>query len=178
MNKKLLLGSTLFLSLALMGNTAIFAATTTNADTDTNNGESVSAQHRNNVGKIVQDLEEIASKDKSVENEVKSVAKEEKDAVDEVSAKMNEVEKRGGFKTFLIGSDYKNLGALRSELVKTQNHIDRLTKSLERTASSTMTDLKTQISELQKVASTAEKFIKDQEGKFSLFGWLTKIFSK
>jgi hypothetical protein len=34
---------------------------------------------------------------------------------------MNAVDKRGAFKTFLIGSNYKNLGELGSELVTTDN---------------------------------------------------------
>jgi hypothetical protein len=107
---------------------------------------------------------------------VKAVAKEEKDSVEGVSAKMEQVEKRNGFKTFLIGSDYKNLGALRSELVTTQNHIDRLTKSLERaTSTENKVDLEKQIAELEGIRTKAEAFVKDQEGKFSLFGWLVKM---
>ncbi|MHB9019555.1 MAG: hypothetical protein ACYC3G_01605 [Minisyncoccota bacterium] len=169
MNKKSIFGLSLLLSFVLMGNSTIFA----------DNGEKVSEQHRNNVSKIVQELEKIATKDRGLENEVNSVAREEKDVLDEVSQKMGAVENRGGFKTFFIGSDYKNLGSLRSELVKTDNRINRLTRSLERTASSTLrTDLENQIKELQKIKTSAENFIKDREGKFSLFGWIVKMFSK
>jgi len=177
MNRKFLFGVTLLLSVALMGNTTIFANTA--STTDMANGKAMSEQHRNNVLKVVEELEKIGKKEKSVENEMKSIAQEEKDAVDEVSAKMERVEKRSSFKTFLIGSDYKNLGALRSELVKTENHIDRLVKSLDRTTSSAIkAELSTQISELQVIKTKAETFIKEQESKFSLFGWMVKMFTK
>lgn len=169
MNKKSLFGVSLLLSFVLMGNSTIFA----------DNGEKVSEQHRNNVGRVVQELESIATKDRGLESEVNSVAKEEKDAIDEVSKKIEKVEKRWSIATFLIGSNYKNLGNLRSELVKTANHIERLTRSLERTASSTIrAELETQILELSDIKTKAENFIKDQEGKFSLFGWMVRMFSK
>ncbi len=178
MDRKFLFGLTLLLSFALMGNTTSFADTDSD-NGDTNNGKTVSEQHKTNVTKVVEELERIADKDRGIENEVKSVAQEEKDAVDEVSKKIAGVEKRGGFKTFLIGSDYKNLGALRSELVKTDNHIDRLTRSIERAASSFIkVELENQVIELESIRTKAETFIKEQEGKFSLFGWMVKMFSK
>jgi len=139
--------------------------------------EKISEQHRNNVSKVVKELQKVAEKDDDIGEEVKAVAQEEEDSVAGVSEKMAKVENRGGFKTFLFGSDYKNLGALRSELAITQNHIDRLTKSMERaTSTETKAELQTQINELSGIQTKAETFIKDQEGKFSLFGWLVKMF--
>ncbi|HBM45395.1 MAG: hypothetical protein UT05_C0013G0014 [Parcubacteria group bacterium GW2011_GWF2_38_76] len=169
MNKKFLYIVIPMLLVVLMGSTKV------SAQSDNKGG--VSEQHRNDVSKVVQELDKTAEKDKVIKDEVKTVAQEEKDVVAGVSDKMDKVEKRGGFKTFLIGSDYKNLGALRSELVTAQNRIDRLTKSLDRaTSSTTQTELQTQITELGNIKTKAETFIKEQEGKFSLFGWLARMF--
>ncbi len=92
---------------------------------------------------------------------------------------MDRVENRSGFKVFFIGTDYKNLGELRSEMVTTQNHLDRLNKAMERASSTTVKeDLEAQIKELEIIKNKADGFIKANENKFSLFGWLVRLFSK
>jgi len=140
-------------------------------------GTSTSEQHRSAVADVAQKLKEVAEKDGSISEEVKQVAQEENDTSEKIKEKMEEVENRSSFRTFLFGSDYRNLGALRSELVTTANHIDRLTKSLDRMTSSTLkTELETQITELEAIETKAENFVKANESKFSLFGWLVRLF--
>lgn len=140
---------------------------------------SLGEQHRSHVSNFVQQLERVAGKDRTVGAEVKAVAQEEREISEKVKEKMEGIEKRGALRTFLIGSDYKNLGALRSDLVTTQNHIERLNKALERTdSSSTKAELETQIKDLTDIQTKAENFVKSMEGKFSLFGWLARMFSK
>ncbi len=167
MNKKILSVFTIVvISLAAMSVSA-------KSEKGSMNGE----RHRNEVMKITQELERVADSDNKIRNEVRSVAQEEKDASEVVKEKMNRVENRGKLKSFLIGSDYKNLGQLRSELVTTQNHLDRLNKALDKTASTTIkTDLENQIKELEATKDKAESFIQDNESKFSLFGWLVRLF--
>ena len=136
-------------------------------------------QHRSDVGEVVEELMKVAKSDDRIGNEVKTVAQEEQNASTTVKDKMEKIENRSAWKTFLIGSDYKNLGALRSTLVTTQNHLDRLNKALDKTTSTTVkNELEAQIKQLETVKVKAENFIKDNESKFSLFGWLVKLFSK
>ncbi len=135
-------------------------------------------QYRSDVAAVVQKLINVANRDRGIGEEVKTVATEQKDMSETVQEKITTVENRGGLKTFFIGSDYKNLGALRSELVTTQNHLDRLQKALEKTTSTTVQDdLKTQIKELEVIKTRAESFVKQHESKFSLFGWLVRLFN-
>ncbi|MCK9351203.1 MAG: hypothetical protein WCT49_00890 [Candidatus Paceibacterota bacterium] len=168
MNKKFYISAVVLFAFIFAGSASAFAE---------GKGEKMSEQHRNNVAKVVEELEKVANKDGAIGEEVKTVAQEEKDTVAGVSEKMEKVESRNGFKTFLIGSDYKNLGAIRSEIVTTQNHIDRLTKSLERaTSTEAKAELQAQIDSLKGIQTKVETFVKDHEGKFSLFGWLVKMF--
>lgn len=140
-------------------------------------GKKAVVQHQSDVANVVKKLEKIADLDKGIEVEVDNVAKKEKEAGEKVKGKMDAVDKRGGFKTFLIGSDYKNLGELRSELVTTENSLNRLNKALEKTTDDAVkTDLRTQISELSSIKTEAESFVKSMEGRFSLFGWLARMF--
>lgn len=169
MNKKLLFGSSLIVFFTLLSSASFAYAVS-------DEGEIAGEKHRSDVAEVVKKLEKIADKDISIGKEVMDVAKEEKDASEKVKDKMNAVDKRGGFKTFLIGSDYKNLGELRSELVRTDNDLNRLNKALGKaTDVSIKADLEAQIKELSAIKSEAEDFAKSIDGKFSLFGWLVRM---
>lgn len=136
-----------------------------------------SEEHRNNTEKVVAAINKTADQDEEVKEELKSVAKEEDETGKAVSEAMKRVEERSGFKTFFVGSDYKNLGALRSTIVTTDNRIDRLTKAMERaTSTTTKAELEAEITALRATKTNAEQFVKTHEDKFSLFGWLVRMF--
>ena len=163
----------------LISSTSVYADEASSTEKLEKATSSMGEQHRNRVSKIVQELNNVADRDNGIGDEVKIVAQEEKEISEKVKEKMEKIEKRGGFKTFLIGSDYKNLGALRSDLVTTKNHIERLNKALERAiSSSTQAELETQIKDLTDIQTKAETFTKSMESKFSLFGWMVKMFNK
>ena len=140
-------------------------------------GKEMSEQHKSNVANVVQDLTELAGKDQNIGEDVRAVAQEQASSSERAIEAMQAVEARGGFKTFLIGTDYKNIGALRSEVVTTQNSIDRLTKAMDRaTDDAVKADLETQIKALQETNTNALNFIQTNESRFSLFGWFVKLF--
>lgn len=142
-------------------------------------GEMMSQEHRSEVANIVQKLTGIAGRDSKIGIEVREIAKEQKDISEKASEEIKATEERSGWKTFFIGTDWKNIGQLRSELVTTANHIDRLIKAKERaTSQSVKDDLDVQIKALQETKAKVEAFIKDNESKFSLLGWVVRLFSK
>ena len=142
-------------------------------------GKEVSAEHRNKVSEIVQQLTSIAGQDKNIGEEISQMAQEVSDNNEKTTATIEKIETRGKFKTFLFGTDYKNIGALRSELVTTANHIERLKKALERTESEEVkAELDAQITALEETKTNVESFIKTNESKFSLLGWLVKFFNR
>jgi len=173
MNKKMLYFGLLACFVIVMG------ATSVSAKQPENVGREFGEQHRSDVAKVVKELEKVADRDNNIGDEVREVAQDEKELSETIKEKMDNVEKRSGFKIFLIGSDYKNLGALKSKLVTTQNHLNRLNKSLERAATDEVkADLETQIYELDEIKTRAESFVVENESKFSLFGWFVKLFNK
>ena len=142
-------------------------------------GETMSQEHRSEVADIVQKLTDIAGRDNNIGKEVREVAKEQSNVASKSAEEIKEVEGRSGWKTFFIGTDWKNIGQLRSELVTTANHIDRLIKAKERaTSQSVKDDLDAQIKALEEIKAKVEAFIKDNEGKFSLLGWLVRLFNR
>jgi len=163
--------TTIALSLLLVASSASVAL----AQSD--KGKEMSEQHKSNVANVVKDLTDLAGKDKNIGEDVRAVAEEQESSNERATKAIQAVEARGGFKTFLIGTDYKNIGALRSEVVTTQNSIDRLTKAKERAADdSVKAGLDTQIKALEETNTNALNFIKTNESKFSVFGWLVRLF--
>jgi len=141
-------------------------------------GKMTSQEHRSKVAEVVQVLTELAGKDQNIGEEVRLIAQEQKESNDRATAAMEAVETRGKFRTFLFGTDYKNVGVIRSELVKTDNHINRLTKAKDRTEDEGIrTELDTQIANLRETKSQTEFFVQENESKFSLFGWLVRLFN-
>jgi microsomal dipeptidase-like Zn-dependent dipeptidase len=163
--------TTITLSLLLV----VLSASVVLAQSD--KGKEMSEQHRSDVANVVQDLTSLAGKDKNIGEDVSAVAKEQEASNERATEAIKAVEARGGFKTFLIGTDYKNIGALRSEVVTTQNSIDRLTKAMDRaTDDSVKAELDTQIKALQETNTNALNFIQTNESKFSIFGWFVRLF--
>ncbi len=138
------------------------------------------AEHRSAVGTFVKNLLDVADREKGeVGEEIKAVVKEQEETKDKVADAIDNIQKRGKIKTFLIGTDYKNVGELRSEMVKTRNQIDKLGRLIERAESAgNKTALEEQLKSLQGAGQKIEDFLKANESKFSVFGWFVKLFNK
>ncbi len=139
-------------------------------------GMMMSEMHKSDIAKIVAELKALSDKDAKIGAELKAIAKEQEDGHEQVEKAMKSLEERGKFKTLLFGTDYKSVGSIRSELVKSENHIDRLTKSLEKVTDPVVkADLEKQIEALKKAHGDALAFVDAKEDSFSLLGWLVKL---
>ena len=141
-------------------------------------GESTSDEHRSAVADVVLKLTAVAGKDRNIGEEIREVARDQATSSQRVVKAMVKIENRNALKTFLIGSDYKNLGALRSEIVTTDNSISRLTKARDRATDPVVkAELDVQIKALQDEKTKIDAFIQLNENKVSLMGWLFRIFN-
>jgi len=139
------------------------------------NGE----EHRSKVANFVQSLLNVAEKEKGgIGEQVRVVAQEQAQVQERVADQIEAIGKRNKIKTFLIGTDYKNIGALRSEMVKLRNRITQLNQIMEQAKNEgDKTELKNQIQTMEQEAANIEAFIKANESKFSLFGWAVKLWN-
>ncbi len=136
-------------------------------------------EHRSAVANFVQGLLQVADREGGIGEQVRVIAQQQNDSENTTTQAIEKVEKRNKIKTFLFGSDYKNLGALRSEMVQTRNRLEQLDRLLEdATDEANKTELQNQIQTLEQEQTKIESFIKAQEGRFSLFGWLLKLFNR
>jgi hypothetical protein len=136
-------------------------------------------KHRSEVAAEVQKLLSVADRDEGIGEEVRIAAHDFASSSEEIDNAKAEVDGRPAWMTLIIGNDYKNLGAIRSELATTTNAIDRLEKARERSADPAVkADLAAQISALTASASTTEQFVVSHENAFSLLGWFFKLFNQ
>ncbi len=138
------------------------------------------AEHRSAVSTLVQGLLKVADKEQNgIGEQVKAVAQAQNETKEKVADSIDKIQSRNKVKTFLVGTDYKNVGQLRSEMVKAGNQIGQLKKLLEKaTSEENKNVLQGQIQALEAEQQKINDFLKTNESKFSLFGWFVKLFNK
>lgn len=135
-------------------------------------------EHLDQVEKITHTLEEVSKKHNDIDDDLNDVIKEMASSSKEASKAIDDLDNEGSVKKFFFGPDFDSLGELRSTIVTTQNHIDRLTKAQEKvTDPAAKATLEAQITALKDVASSTQQFVNTHEHVFSLFGWFVKMFS-
>lgn len=145
----------------------------------------VSAQvHRNNVKKVISTLTEIAETEKEeggeeLANEIEEVlVGVNGQQAEETARAMIRVENRPKWKTALMGADYKNLGELRSQMVRNQNTISQLARTMDRTENpDAALALAEQAATLQLEQTRLWTVIAENEGAFSVLGWVFRFLS-
>ena len=128
---------------------------------------------------LTQSLLDIASRESGIGSQVSEIAKTQNDSILITASAMINVEKKSPIKTFFLGSDYKNLGVIRSELATTSNNIAKLKSLLDKTTSNadkTLLNDKIQVLEVEQ--TKLNTYVTAHENTFSLFGWFTKLFVK
>lgn len=129
------------------------------------------------MSNFVQSLLAVTDRGGGIEQQIKVIAERQNDFKEKVAESIDKVEKRGKFKTFLIGTDYKNTGAFRSKMVKTRNQIDQLKRLGDKAENDQdKAELQSQIQTLEQEQVNIDSFINQNENKFSLFGWTVKLF--
>lgn len=139
--------------------------------------------HVENVRNVVSTLEEVSDEEEALGNE--EVSEELSEAVEEIedstvdtAEDIEEIEDRPGWKKFLLGPDYKNLGELRSNLVRTENSIRKVNRTMTRVEGSENDEaLQEQLGELNQERERIMDFIQQEEESFSLLGWVVKLFT-
>ena len=139
--------------------------------------------HKKTVAEIVTTLEEVATTEEEqgnieVSEEIEEVTTEIEQDQEEIVEVIEKVESRPKWQTLLVGTDYKNLGQLRSQLVKNRNTIRKLSKtSADVTAPAAAELVQTQIDTLEEEQFRIKEIIEENEQQFSLLGWVFKFLS-
>lgn len=147
--------------------------------TKENKSRVTAEEHRSTVASFVQSLLSVADREGGIGQQVRVIAQQQNETKEKVAESIDKVESRGKIKIFLVGADYKNIGALRSEMVKTRNQIEQLKRLAEKAENEgDKTELQNQIQALEQEQTNIDNFITQNESKFSLFGWVVKLLGK
>lgn len=142
-----------------------------------NKGQTNAEVHRSAVANFVQGLLEVADRESGIGEQVRVIARQQNEAKNAVAGKIEAVQSRSRVRTFFFGSDFKNLGDLRSQMVQTRNQIAQLTRLAEQAQSEeSKAELQNQIQVLEQEQARINDFITQNENQFSLFGWAVKLF--
>lgn len=135
--------------------------------------------HQQISTEVSQKLQQVAQgEEPQVQNRIHQVAQEQAQLGQEVSQSVEKVEKRGGVAKFFIGSDYKNLGQLRSSLAKNENQIRQLTQTLDEIESEEDKQVvKEQIALLMEDRAQLKSFVRENEEGFSVLGWAFRMMN-
>jgi len=152
------------------------ANASTSAEKNTPSGKA--EEHRSRVSTFVHSLLSVADRDAGIGAEVRAVAQAQNDSASSTAKAIAKLENRSKLATFLFGTDWKNVGMLRSEITRTDKDIARLEAASQKTTDAEVrTDLEVQIQALKAEHATLEAFVAARESSFSLFGWFTKMFA-
>lgn len=146
-------------------------------------GETNAQVHKEKIKEVNQELKQVATEEQStgnseVGNQIQQVVTEQEQSQEQIVEAIEEVESRGKVKTFLIGTDYKNLGQLRSSLVHNRNQIRKLTQTMAQVQNEgEQTLLQEQLQILMQERERIKTVITANESNFSLFGWVSRFLS-
>jgi len=147
--------------------------------TSETHGSQMSETHRSVVASFVHSLLNVADREGGIGSQVRVVAQSQNESASTTAEAMVKVESRGALHTFLVGSDYKNLGVIRNEVASTTANLLKLKTLLSQaTNDADKAELNAQITALETEQSTVEAYVSVHENAFSLFGWLNKLFNK
>jgi len=125
-------------------------------------GQVNAEQHKSAVADFVQGLLQIADRQGGIGEQVRTIAQQQNQSASTTVQAMEQIQTRSRIKTFLMGNRLEQL--------------NKLMENVQNTAEET--ELQNQIQALEQEQTKIEDFIESQEGQFSLFGWLLKLFNR
>ncbi|HAP37377.1 hypothetical protein A2574_03265 [Candidatus Shapirobacteria bacterium RIFOXYD1_FULL_38_32] len=131
------------------------------------------------LDQTIQKIEVVKPKVKTpqVKEELEQIQAEQIESDKTIDSSLNKISTRSGLAKLVIGPDYKNAGAVRSEIVHLQNQVRQLTRLESKASTSEKTAIQESISSLNEELLAIETRLNESLKGFSLFGWLNKLLT-
>ncbi|HSV95263.1 MAG TPA: hypothetical protein VLH94_04840 [Spirochaetia bacterium] len=131
------------------------------------------------VAKGVEDILNAKTLKGGIGDQVKQLAQEQKESQDQVRDQINKIDSRGGFVKALIGTDYKALKNLESQLAQNVLRIEQLVEFKNQlTNTGDIAMVQETINALIEQNVSLQDKISAEDRLGSVFGWLVKLFVK
>lgn len=140
------------------------------------------AEHKQKIIEVVGNLNAVSDEEEEVGNEetsedIDEVVNDELDDVEDVTEAIKAVETRPKWKTLLFGTDYKNLGQLRSHLAHNTNSIRKLSRVQENVQAENQEQVQAQLGELVQERERIRSIITEHEDDFGILGWVFRFLN-
>ena len=123
-------------------------------------------------------IREIREEKGLSQEKLAGLAEDQEAIQDEVIGAVEKIEKQNKAKVFLLGTDYKNLGQLRSTMVQNRNQIRQLIQLMDQVEDGeNKLALQEQLSTMMEERTGIVALIEENESSFSLFGWAFRLMN-
>jgi len=141
--------------------------------------KSKAEEHMSEVAKYVQELKDIGEKNGGIGQQVKEVAQQQENGNKKIEEDLEIIQSKNKVIRFLFGTDYKALRNIEKQMEQNKQRIKKLNELKTQLENEVDQDMLYQTVTAIKQENTAlQEEIQNEEGKFSLFGWLVKFFAK
>ncbi|MCK5080688.1 MAG: hypothetical protein KAQ63_00860 [Candidatus Moranbacteria bacterium] len=133
---------------------------------------------KGSAAKVVKGLKDVAEDEPKIGKKLAGLAEDQEAIQDEVIGAVEKIEKQNKAKVFLLGTDYKNLGQLRSTMVQNRNQIRQLIQLMDQVEDGeNKLALQEQLSTMMEERTGIVALIEENESSFSLFGWAFRLMN-
>jgi len=131
------------------------------------------------LNQTIQKIETVKPKVKTpvVKQELEQIQTEQIASDKTIDDSLNKISTRSGLAKLVVGPDYKNAGAVRSEIVHLQNQVRQLTRLENKASTSEKTAIQASVASLNQEMIAIETRLNESLKGFSLFGWLNKLLT-
>ena len=130
------------------------------------------------VSGVAKNLKSVAFSEEEIAEDLEELADAQEETGGKINASVEKIQEQNKTKAFLIGTDYKNLGQLRSEMVQNRNQIRQLTQLIGQTENEeNRLILQEQLELMVQEREQINNFITESEESFSLFGWAFRLIN-
>jgi len=144
-----------------------------------NKGSEMSQQRRSKVANAVQQMLQVADRNGGIGQQVRVIAQEQNQSINQAEESLSKVENRNGFVKFLIGPNYGEINKSEKLLEQNREKIEQLNQIKTQLPNQGDHQMLTQqIQVLEQANLEIENTLKNSQQGISLLGWMFKFFSK
>lgn len=139
----------------------------------------ITEQRKNQVANAVQEMLQLADRNDGFGEQIRIIAQSQNQNQEQLETSLETIQNRSRFARFIVGLNYGEVNKTEKLLEQNREQIQQLNEIKNQlTNQSEQTILTEQIQTLEQVNVAIENLLNSYQNKFSLFGWIFKIFAK
>ncbi|MFH1744766.1 MAG: hypothetical protein ABH881_01205 [bacterium] len=141
----------------------------------------IANEYRSEVADFVQNLLDVADRQElgGIGEQVREIARQQNASEDMVTPDLERIKNKNKIRKFFFGTDFGKTREIKKEMQEAQKRLRELERVGDDIDNSVdKAEIEAQIKNFQENINEVLEEVGVEEGKFSLFGWMKKIFIK